>query len=80
MYICIYMDIYIFIYMYICVCGNQVWISKPTMEVIELRKAARQTNDYAEEKRLHKLVRNMAKKDRTIWLNRLLEAGDWNQV
>ena len=50
------------------------------MEMIEKRRAARESNDVKEEQRLHKQVRIAAKKNRTEWVDRLLVTGTWEQV
>ena len=42
------------------------WISAGTLHLLDLRIVARTTNDFEEEKKLHKFVRQSAKKD---WRN-----------
>ena len=50
------------------------------MALIENRKIARQRNDQVEEKRFRKEVRRMARKDRTVWMDRMIEDGSWEQI
>ena len=59
---------------------NKPWISADTLAIIERRREARALNLFIEERRLHKLVRSMAKKDRTAWMERLLDEGSWEQI
>ena len=56
------------------------WISQTTLDLIQRRHAARAVNDFAEEQRLHKLVRNSAKHDRAAWLNELAGANSWQAL
>ena len=60
--------------------ANNPWISSNTLDLISRRRSARAANEYENEIRLHKEVRASAKKDRTKWLDRMLENGDWTQV
>ena len=48
--------------------------------MIDRRRRARAQNEYENELRLHKEVRKAAKLDRTRWLDKLLEDGDWQQI
>ena len=48
--------------------------------MIDLRRQARSQGDDENERRLHKEVRKAAKLDRTRWLDKLLEEGDWQQI
>ena len=47
---------------------------------MDLRRQARVQNDHRNEQRLHKEVRKAFKLDRTSWLDRMLEEGDWHQI
>ena len=59
---------------------NRPWISEETMKLIDLRMAARSLNNGEEEKRLHKLVRRSARKDKDNWLNAVITDGGWKNV
>jgi len=60
--------------------ANKPWISEATLSLIDSRRIARANNDYEIEQRLHREVRKSAKVDRTVWLERILETGDWKQL
>ena len=60
--------------------SNQPWIQDATMQLIDRRKIARSSNAHEEEKRLHKEIRRMARKDRTEWIDRMLANGSWEQI
>jgi hypothetical protein len=60
--------------------ANQPWISQGTLELIDRRRRARAQNEYRNEQELHKEVRKAAKADRSRWLDKLLEDGDWQQI
>jgi len=60
--------------------ANNPWISPHTLDLLSQRRLARVRNDYEKEQRLHKAARASAKKDRTVWLDKMLEDGDWTQV
>jgi len=59
---------------------NNPWISASTLDLIRQRRLARAANDYDNEKILHQQVRASAKKDRTEWLDKMLQDGNWTQV
>ena len=52
---------------------NKPWISQRTLDIITQRAAARCSGDHVEERRLHKEVRVAARRDRTAWVDALLE-------
>ena len=56
------------------------WISARTLHLLDLRVVARTTNNFEEEIRLHKLVRQSAKKDRNNWLTELAGSGSWGAL
>jgi hypothetical protein len=60
--------------------ASHPWISHGTLELIEARREARSQNNSSEEKRLHHQIKKEAKRDRSRWLNSLLESGDWKQI
>ena len=59
---------------------NKPWISRQTMELIDARKESRASGEWDEERRLHKLIRAAAKKDKTDWLNDRLLTGGWKEI
>ena len=60
--------------------ANQPWISDETLRLLDLRREARGRNDQEAERRLHKEARKQAKADRTRWLDKMIETGDWQQI
>ena len=59
---------------------HRPWITSATLELIEDRNFARQRGHYEDERKLHKLIRQSAKKDRKAWLDNVLENADWAAV
>ena len=59
---------------------NRPWISEMTMRLIDKRADARGRNDPEEERRLHKEIRLWAKRDRTVWMEKMLADGSWHQL
>ena len=56
------------------------WISQKTLDTIKDRAQARAAGDWAEERRLHKLVRASARRDRRDWLTELAGSASWDRV
>ena len=59
---------------------NKVWISEATMKLIDERQHARKHNHHHEEKRLHKLVRESVRRDKTNWLDDAFARNDWAAI
>ena len=59
---------------------NRPWIRSPTMMLIKQRAAARLENDEAEVKRLHRLVRDSVKADRSAWIENSLASGSLSAI
>ena len=55
--------------------AHRPWISQRTLETIELRNQARVTNQHGLEQTINKLIKQMAKADRRVWLDEQLAAG-----
>ena len=60
--------------------ANNPWITANALDLIRQRRLARAANDYDNEKLLHQQVRASAKKNRTEWLDKMLQDGNWTQV
>ena len=60
--------------------SRRPWITKATIEMVEARALARRDGNYDEEKRLHKLVRQSARRDRRAWLSDLAGTGAWKNL
>ena len=56
------------------------WISSMTLVLIEQRQICRQSGNRDEEAQLNKQVRASVKRDRTRWLEAMLETGDWKEI
>ena len=56
------------------------WISEGTLNLIELRQAARISNDFEEEARLHKSIRKSARADRKQFLEDLAGSRTWGAL
>ena len=56
------------------------WISQKTLELIQLRNDARLNNQAELERHLKKQIRIEAKNDRAVWIEKLLESGDWKAI
>ena len=50
------------------------------MLLIEQRAQARISGDEVEKARLHREVKVWAKRDRTIWMEKMLEDGSWQSL
>jgi hypothetical protein len=50
------------------------------MNLIDKRAAARRLNESEEERRLHREIKIWAKRDRTMWMERMLADGTWHQI
>ena len=50
------------------------------MAMIDQRSFARAAGNLEEERRLHKLIRCQAKKDRTDWFENMLATGEWEEI
>ena len=49
-------------------------------DLIPQRRAAKSQNDHESEQRLHKATRASAKKDGTVWLDKMFADDDWRQI
>ena len=59
---------------------NRPWISSATLELLRLRREARLSGHWDQEKQLRLEVKRSAKQDRARWLENLASSGDWRSL
>ena len=60
--------------------AKRPWISTNTLELLEKRDVARTRGDTTGERSLSKQIKHSVADDREIWLNQLLQSGDWGEI
>ena len=60
--------------------ANKPWIGTATLDLLDQRRAARETNNWALERQLRLKIKKSAKSDRARWLEDLVASGDWGAI